>query len=185
MQLTQKNALIGSVVTVASGILITTITNPDVIKVFTDASIKVLTRNNEQKKSPKETLEKFDVAADSETGYIYTHPEDEQPAKLKYNAPGKWTAIPKRVLEEGVPRGETDANGYSDADFSSNPNKPCPDLNTAALVIKGEDGQCLSSGKTGSFTAEPEHEYRFIMNDNFGLYKDNTGTINVTLSKKN
>lgn len=187
---TNKTTPIGIIVTVISGILIAIATNPDVIKGFTDASIEVLTGKKEHKKHPQETSElaKFEVHAKSESGdmYIheYTYPDNEQPAELEFETRGNWIAIPLNVSQAEVPRGQTDANGYMDTNFSANTDKPCPDINTGALVVKGENGKCLSGGKTGSFTAEPGKTYKFSMNDNFDLYWDNQGTITVSLSNQ-
>lgn len=181
---TNKKGLTGIVVTVVSGILIAIATNPDVIKRFTDASIEVLTGKKEHERHPQETLPKLVVDAKSLTGDTYPHPENEQPAELEYKAHGKWTAIPTDVPQPNIPKGEKDADGYTDTNFSANPDKPCPNSNTGALVVVAEDSECLSDGKTGSFTAQPGHEYRFIMNDNRQLYGDNEGIIKVTLHKK-
>ena len=175
----------GVVITVFSTIGITIMTNPDVVKGVTNTIIEVFNENNEHKKNDKEILKQFEVNARSKTGKMYTYPENEQPAELEYKAEGKWTAIPLYIIEGNIPRGETDADGYKDIGFNSNDNKPCPNRNTAALVILDENGQCLDGGKFGSFQATPGDEYRFIMNDNHPKYDDNEGTIEVTLSKKN
>ena len=125
--------------------------------------------------------ETFSVPAGLTTGYTYTYPKTEKPAKLEYVASGRWIAIP--IATQGnMPKGEIDANGYSG--WGSNPSKPCPAVNLGALAVTTESNQCLTVGAKGSFDAEPGASYKFVMNDAFDMYKDNEGAMVITLYKK-
>jgi hypothetical protein len=126
--------------------------------------------------------QKFQVSANSQTGYTYTYPKNEKQAKLEYTTSGRWTAIPIDETKEIVPRGEIDADGYTG--FEPNPSKPCRDFNTGALVVKKNNNNCIAVGRTGSFDVEPGDSFTFVMNDNYRLYKDNEGEMSITLSKK-
>ena len=134
-------------------------------------------------------LANFQVNADSEEGYTYYYPKNEKPAKLSYEAIGKWTPIPIDTKEENIPKGEITAQGFTDFGINYNPSRPCGNkYNLGALVVNdlgtSETEKCVAGGAESDFEAQPRRGYQFVMSDVYKRYTDNTGHIEVTIYKK-
>jgi hypothetical protein len=146
------------------------------------ASLAVIIPTITSINAPKNNmLAQFSVAANLEEGYTYLYPKNEKTAVLEYEAPDTWTAIPNKTKEADVSRGQINADGHQG--FATNQQKPCPNMPTGALVVMNEIEQCLTGGVNNRFNAEPGHKYKFKMNDNYGLYGDNKGVMNIKLIK--
>jgi|GEM_PF-6289655 len=148
------------------------------------SSLALMTPHITSTKAPKNNiLVEFSVRADSEEGYTYLYPETEKTADLEYTALNTWTAIPNETQEAGVSRGQINADGYPG--FAANEQKPCRSEHTGALVVTRPSGACVAAGVSNKFNAKPGDKFIFKMNDNYRLYGDNKGVMNITLSRSN
>jgi hypothetical protein len=125
--------------------------------------------------------EKLTVNAKSITGEIYEN-EEEKTVNINFKATGKWLAIPESLTQYSA-SGYITAKGFP-AFPSNDQNIPCPRYPLAALVIVGENNECLASGDEGSFKLKKQEKVYFLMNDVKSHYDDNDGSISVDLSIK-
>jgi hypothetical protein len=123
--------------------------------------------------------QRIEVDSTSEQGTPFKNPES-KPIKVNFQADGQWSIIPTNVSENDLPKGNISPDGAGD--FSANPNKLCPGFALGALVIRGQQGKCITSGAHGTFDLRSGETVYFVANDVKNLYHDNNGSISVNLS---
>lgn len=121
------------------------------------------------------------VNADSINGTPYTNAKNTRvQVTFKANHDGRWLAIPKE--EPGVP---DQAKGYLSAKGDPNfrpKEMPCPNYPFGGLVVLKDIKDCRAYGEEGEFELRPQETVYFKMNDVFGKYGDNEGSIDVQVS---